>query len=111
MNMYRAALHIFVLFDFHETKQWKYETDRIKHRGWIMSEKDLLPLKLRPFGDTSIPVPAQPEAYLDRMYGQDWNSTVRCMTALQEYPYYEPTPLTGAGMAQPTGPLEQVFYE
>ncbi|CAE7660063.1 unnamed protein product [Symbiodinium sp. CCMP2592] len=111
MNMYRAALHIFVLFDFQETKQWKYETDRLKHRGWIMSEKDLLPLKLHPFGDTSVPVPAQPEAYLDRMYGQDWNSTIRCMTALQENPYYEPTPLTRAGMAQPTGPLEQVFFE
>ena len=106
---YTPALHIFILFDFHETKSWRYETDRLKHEGWSIREEELFPLQLRSFGETSVPVPAKPEAYLDRMYGPDWPSTIRSMTALQDNEFYAPTALTSSGMALPTGPLPTLY--
>ncbi|CAE7715400.1 unnamed protein product [Symbiodinium sp. CCMP2592] len=108
-NIYTPMLHIFVLFDFQEAGQWQYDTDRLKHAGWQMSQQDLLPLKSHSFGEFLVPVPARPEIYLDKMYGPDWRSTVRSMTALKAYDYYPPTALTSAGPAQPTGPLESVL--
>ena len=111
LNIYTPALHIFVLFDFQEVGQWQYDTDRLKHTGWQMSQQDLLPLKSHSFGEFLVPVPARPEIYLDRMYGPDWRSTVRSMTALKAYDYYPPTALTSTGLAQPTGPLEKVILD
>eukprot|EP00439_Symbiodinium_sp_Y106_P073381 s2488_g13.t2 len=111
LNIYTPALHIFVLFDFQEVGQWQYDTDRLKHTGWQMSQQALLPLKSHSFGEFLVPVPARPEIYLDRMYGPDWRSTVRSMTALKAYDYYPPTALTSTGLAQPTGPLEKVILD
>ena len=111
LNRYSPALHIFVLFDHQKRKAWEYETDRLKHQGWRLLQADLLPLQLRPFGSFTVPVPANPQLYLDRMYGDDWQSTIRSMTALEELDYFGPTPLKTTSMAQPTGPLEEVFFD
>ncbi|CAJ1357216.1 unnamed protein product, partial [Effrenium voratum] len=106
-------LHIFVLFSFVEDRNWQYETDRIKHLALELDEDELLPLKPRfaRFGESWVAVPADPEAYLDKMYGPDWRRTKRCMTGRQELKEFEPTELeSDPKMALPTGPLLPVVF-
>ncbi|CAE7231314.1 unnamed protein product [Symbiodinium sp. CCMP2456] len=114
MPRHGPALHIFVLFDFQETKRWVYDTDRLKHEGWKLRETDLLPLKFHSFGELTVPIPANSELYLNSMYGADWQTTIRCMTAKKELDYYGPTALkknVSPAMAHPTGPLLEVFFD
>ena len=114
MPRHGPALHIFVLFDFEESKRWVYDTDRLKHVGWNLWEEDLLPLKSHSFGELTVPIPANSELYLSNMYGSDWRTTIRCMTALKELDYYRPTALNQSvspPMAHPTGPLQEVFFD
>ncbi|CAE7412517.1 unnamed protein product, partial [Symbiodinium pilosum] len=109
LNKYDVPLHIFVLFDYHEKKTWKYETDRLKHAGWFVTEDELLPLKSLSFGEFTVPVPADSEAYLNRMYGRDWSTTLRSMSALQELKHFSAVGFSNASMAEPTGPLDPVI--
>ncbi|CAE8611070.1 unnamed protein product [Polarella glacialis] len=102
-------LHIFVM-QWTDWQGYIYDTDRIKHRGFFVTRNETFPTTTMAFGESTVNVPAQPEAYLSRMYGPDWPTTVRSMSAVKDLRHFEARPLLAeeSSMALPTGPLLKV---
>jgi len=116
---HRGFLQIYILktvVEKIEGTQSSYEcgylTNREMHAGFRMQQGSVFPTFLMNFGAGTVRVPAEPTKYLTGMYGDDWDSTVRSVSARVNDSYFEPRPLAeaGAGMALPTGPLLLVKF-
>lgn len=88
-----------------------YLTNKAIHVGFGLLPDDVLPTKVMPFGATTVNVPADPEAYLSKMYGADWATAVRLSSGrIRMSDDVLPLTETNVGMALPTGPLRLIEF-
>eukprot|EP00413_Alexandrium_margalefii_P003403 CAMPEP_0204515546 /NCGR_PEP_ID=MMETSP0661-20131031/2676_1 /ASSEMBLY_ACC=CAM_ASM_000606 /TAXON_ID=109239 /ORGANISM="Alexandrium margalefi, Strain AMGDE01CS-322" /LENGTH=432 /DNA_ID=CAMNT_0051520869 /DNA_START=1 /DNA_END=1296 /DNA_ORIENTATION=- len=106
------TLNIYIVCSGDDKQDWfEYLTNRDIHGNIHLPKFALFPTRTAPFGTSQVNVPADPDLVLDAMYGRDWRSVIRDLSARVDNDRWNPLGLEDYGpprMALPAGPLREL---